>query len=78
MLIFLSVSSGVDEVANPLGSSVVGSPGAVARTSDSSADGVAGSPGDVADLLAWGFMWSLSCSVQQPLPPGFPALVWFL
>ena len=39
-------------MAGYLVGSAVGSPGAVAGTSDSSADGAAGSPGDIADLLS--------------------------
>ena len=48
----MSVSSGVGEVAGSLVGSVVGSPEAVARTSGPSADGAAGSAGDVAGLLS--------------------------
>ena len=51
-LTFLSVSSGVGEVAIPLVGSVVGSPEAIAGTSDSSADGATSSSGDVAGLLS--------------------------
>ena len=73
-LTFLSVSSGVGEVASPLVSSAVGSPGAVARTSDSPGDRVAGYPGDIEGLfLAQGFVWSPLCLVQWPLHLGFIA-----
>ena len=48
----LPVSGGGGEVADSLGSSVVGSPEAVAGISDSLDDRVAGSFGDVAGLLS--------------------------
>ena len=52
----------------PLVGSAIGSPGVVARTSDSSADGVAGSPGDIAGLLSGMGVYVVSIMLSSVAP----------
>ena len=75
---FLSVSSGVGEVASSLVSSAVGSPEAAAGTSSSIADRATVFPGDVAGLLSGTRFCVVSIVLSSVAPPpGSPALVWF-